>query len=1069
MRCASARSCFLLMAACATLAGQVNSASLSGVVWDPSGKVAPGAGITAQEAGTEFARSTTSLSNGFFVLTGLSPGVYIVTAEKAGFRSAVAKDVRIEVNHSATLDFHLLLGTGNDAITVSGEVSPVQSTDSSVGYLLRAPTVQALPLEQRNIVGLVTLGPGAIPRQLGGFTHDLNNDLQSGLGAVALNAPINGARSEGNTYVFDGAYDTDRNTFVIAVTPPLESVQEFRIQTSLASADASSASGGVIEVVSKSGSRDFHGNAFEYLRNEALDAHSLFDDPTVAKPRFRQNQFGATLGGPIVRSNTYFFAAYEGLRGESAMSTRHSVPDAAIRLGDFSKSNPIFDPSSLNAAGSRSPFPGGIIPQSRLDPVSQSYLPAYEPLPNQPPGSSSNYIDSTPNQSHADNGSFRLDHQLTPNSRLFARYTINDARGTIAGAFPELPTREELRGQQVALGHTWSGPFWVNEARIAFTRLAVFDTPESAFQTDVISQLGIKGFSSDPAAYGLSDFAVGDFDLVTDSPTLPQTQRDNTWSLSDGFSRSWARHLLRFGVQGTLFQFNYQQSNLVRGRFDYSGQFTNDPNNPSVTGDPFADFLLGYPNRTSRTAGSTQAYLRQHIVAAYVGDDWRATPNLTINLGVRWEYNSPYAKERGDLLNIDYSSLPAAPTLQGYSSSTNPNYFNFAPRAGLAWRLPHWLGTRETVIRAGYGIFFSPEIAIESYSLINNETQNVVNQVSGLTPLLTTTNGFPTNSSFGFPTYFGVDRDAPTSYVQQWNANVQRELGNGWMFEVAYIGTKGTHLGRFRRFNTPQHVEIGENLPPRPGDLQSLRTFPQFGPFLQRQHIANSNYHSLQIKSDKRLDRHFSLLASFVWSKSIDDADSVQPGLFESFGAQDESNLRSERGLSFFNVGRRLSVGFVYNLPSWRFLSGWQASGIFTLQDGTPVNPVYFSTDFANTGTPNRPNVVTGQSASLPPDQRSVDRYFNTAAFADPQQYTFGNAGRDIIPGPGNEVFDFSLHKTFALSETKRLEFRAESFNLFNYQNLGIPGPYPDFGPFFGKILAVGQPRRFQVAVRFGF
>jgi TonB dependent receptor-like, beta-barrel len=573
----------------------------------------------------------------------------------------------------------------------------------------------------------------------------------------------------------------------------------------------------------------------------------------------------------------------------------------------------------------------------------------------------------------------------------------------------------------------------------------------------------------DPSAYGLPYFAVGDFDTVTDSPTLPQTQRDNTWYFFDGVSRTHGRHTIRAGFQATLFQFNYLQSNLLRGRYDYSGQFTNDPNNPSATGDAFADFLLGYPNRTQRTQGSTQAYLRQNILSAYVTDNWRVSGRLTLDLGLRYEYDSPFKKQNGDLLNLNYATLPAAPVLQPVEFGTNPHYLNFAPRAGLAYMIPNAVGNHDMVLRAGYGLYFSPELAIETYSLIQNQTQNVVNQTSGLSPQLTTANGFPQNSSFGFPTYFGVDQNARPAYVQQWNASVQTDLGHGAVLEAAHIASKGTHLGRFRRFNTPQHVEIGEDLPPRPGDLQSLRTFPQLGPILQRQHIANSNYHSLQVKLEKRMDRNFSILASFVWAKSIDDADSVQPGLYDSFGAQDESDLRKERGLSFFNVGRRFSAGFVYNLPQVRFLRGWQTSGIITIQDGTPVNPVYFFTDFANTGTPNRPNVVAGQSVSLPASQRSADRYFNTNAFSDPQPYTFGNAGRDTIPGPGNEVVDFSLHRTFTIRERNQLEFRFESFNLLNHPNIGVPGPYPDFGPFFGKILSVGEPRRFQAAVRYSF
>jgi hypothetical protein len=315
----------------------------------------------------------------------------------------------------------------------------------------------------------------------------------------------------------------------------------------------------------------------------------------------------------------------------------------------------------------------------------------------------------------------------------------------------------------------------------------------------------------------------------------------------------------------------------------------------------------------------------------------------------------------------------------------------------------------------------------------------------------------------------------PTPYVQQWNGGFQRELPGAVVFEASYIGSKGTHLGRFRRFNTALHTETGENLSPRPGDLQSLRTFPTLGPIIQREHIANSSYNSLQLKAEKRFAKSLSFLGSFVWSKSIDDADSVVPGLFASSGAQDERNLSLERGLSFFNVGRRVSAEFVYRLPSpserkLRLVAGgWELSGLITIQDGTPLDALYSALDIANAGTFNRPNVVPGQSISLPASQRTPEHWFNTAAFSQPAPYTFGNAGRDIIPGPGNEVIDLALHKRFALTERLGLEVRTEGFNVFNHPNFGIPDPYPDNGPFFGRILTSGQPRRLQFAARLEF
>jgi hypothetical protein len=357
--------------------------------------------------------------------------------------------------------------------------------------------------------------------------------------------------------------------------------------------------------------------------------------------------------------------------------------------------------------------------------------------------------------------------------------------------------------------------------------------------------------------------------------------------------------------------------------------------------------------------------------------------------------------------------------------------------------------------------------------LIRNGVRNETNQTDGIVPVLTLRDPFPQTASLGLPSYFGLDRSARTPYVQQWSAGFQREIGSQAVLEVTYVGTKGTRLGRFRTFNTPLRVETGENLPPRPGSQAALRAFAGLGPIVQRQHIANSSYHGLEVKAERSFSRGLFALASFVWSKSIDDADSPLPGQFSSFGAQDERNLRLERGLSFHDVGRRLSGGVVWRLPGgarahW-LRRNWELSGIFTVQDGTPLNPVYFAFDPANSGTPNRPDVVPGQPVRLPRSQRTAERFFNTDAFHTPAPFTFGTAGRNILPGPGNVVLDLALRRRFALTEALSLELRAESLNFPNHPNFGIPGPYPDFGPFFGRIFATGEPRRFQFGARVDF
>ncbi len=400
------------------------------------------------------------------------------------------------------------------------------------------------------------------------------------------------------------------------------------------------------------------------------------------------------------------------------------------------------------------------------------------------------------------------------------------------------------------------------------------------------------------------------------------------------------------------------------------------------------------------------------------------------------------------------------------STAVNPRYLNFAPRVGLAARL-----IANTIFRAGYGIYYSNETAVETYDLLRNGVLNQINQPGGLKPLLTLENGFPQSSSTGLPSYFGLDQNALTPYVQQWSASLQHEAPGHIVTEIAYVGTKGTDLGRFRRFNTPAQVEIGANLAPRPGDYQSLVAFPQLGTIFQRQHLANSIYHSLQLKGEKRMSNRLAFLASFVWAKSIDDADDLIPGQYESWGAQDERNLHLERGLSFFDVRYRFSAGYVYSIPPAQVLrpvlKDWQFSGNLTFQTGTPLNPVYFATNFANSGTPNRPNIVPGQS--LLAANPTADAFYNPAAISAPAPFTFGNAGRDILPGPGNAVVDLALHRRFHLSEHRTLEVRGEVFNSLNHPNIGIPGPYPDFGPFYGKAFSAGTPRRMQFALRYDF
>ena len=1054
--------------------GQVATGSLFGEIRDESGAVVAAAQVVAQQEATGFTRTVLTDDSGAYRIEPLAPGRYSVRAQRPGFQTAVVPHVTLEVSQQAKVDVRLKVGEMKDSVAVTAAVSPLRTEDATAGYRIDAQTLTQLPLDERNVAGLITLGPGAIPRQLAGFVHDAGNDIQQGSrGSVALNAPINGGRPYMNSYFLDGAYDTDQNMYAIAVTPPMESVQEFRIQSSMAPAAFAQSGGGVVDVVTKSGGQEFHGSAFDYLRNQVTDARNYFDDPKLPRPVFRRNQFGGSLGGHLPLPSTFFFLTYEGMRGQSAAPSVQVVPDGLTRAGNFLGGNIIYDPLSGASAGARIPFPNNAIPGPQIDSIARQYLARFEPLPNRSGTSGGNYLDTTPSTANNDAVSARFDRQLKNGSLLFVRYTGNDERGGVSGHFPLLPTSEDLRAQQATLGHTMGGASWSNELRASFTRLRLFDIPLSASQQNVAADLGILNPPSDPFSFGLPYFYLPNYSTVTDDPTLPQIQRDNTWGVSETYSRVRGRRTYKFGFNWTHFQLNYRQSNTIRGQYVYSGAFTG--NGAANTGNALADFLLGFPQSTQHSVGDSQAYMRQNTLGGFAQQDWQITSRLALTLGLRYDYFAPFTEARNKLLNLDYSTLPQAPALVNVGQSHDPNRTNFAPRAGLAWRVPGFLSSHgDTVFRAGWGIYFSPEISMESYDLVLNGIHTESNSAdASVTPVLTTRNGFPSTSSAGLPSYYGLDRHLPTPYLQQWNAGFQHEFPGAVVVEASYIGSKGTDLGRFRRFNTALHTETGENLNPRPGNLQSLRTFPSLGGLYQFENIANSSYNSLQVKAEKRMRRSVTFLASFVWSKSLDDSSTVIPRLTDGGGAQDERNLSLERGASTFNVGRRISAGFVYNLPSagryGRLLGGWRLSGTVTVQDGTPLDPLYVASNTANAGTFTRPNIVPGQSISLPASQRTPEHWFNTNAFSAPAPYQFGNAGRDIVSGPGIEILDFAVHKRFSINERWGVEVRAEGFNSLNHPNFGYPDPFPDNGPFFGRILLTGQPRRIQFATRIDF
>jgi hypothetical protein len=1080
-----------MIPASSALFAQGSTGSIFGTVTDPSGALVPGATIKVKWLGGGWEREMITDDQGEFRLAGLPPGQWVLMAAAPGFRSSRAP-VFLDVNQQLRRDFQLQIGIVSSVEVIDQRAAPSEST--TVSFVVPPVGVAEFPLNARDFMSLVALGPGPVSRNLGGFATDGFTDLQPRRGEVGFNFPINGARANMNTHLLDGTSNSDGHVQAFVVNPSIESILEFRVQTSGSGPEFGRMAGGQINVVTKSGTEKIHGSLFEFLRNEKLDARNFFDPPDQKKIPFKQSQFGGAIGGPVIipfvklGGRSFFFASYEGLRSRLAHTALITVPTEALRSGDFAGQKPIFDPQAIDpSTGKRRPFAGNRIPPGRLDPTARLLLDQFQPLPNRP-GELNNYVNSHPQANRHDGITLRVDHAFSERDFVFARYTLNNDDDLTPGLFPGTGTVIDLRAQNLSFSynHLFSSGTQ-NDWRFGFNRLRLFDVPENAFKNDVVGRLGISGIDRDPVNFGFPRFDIPGFVLVGDEILLPLSQRDNTFHVVNNFTTIRNKHVLKLGAEFERFQYNFLQRQSSRGQFQFTGVFSSDLSDFEGTGEPFADFLLGLPQRTIRTVGAAQAYLRRSSFSWYLQDEYKVTPRLNLNLGLRYEYYAPFSERRDNYFNLDYSHLPQAPRLVGAQKSgplgralARSDRNNFAPRIGFAWR-PSAGAQSRWVVRGAYGVFYDQGIGARFYDLVRNGIRTETNQATPEKPSLTLRQGFASSVDAGIPSYFSSDVNGRTAYMQNWNLSIEFPVPGAISGEVAYVGGKGTKLERYRTFNTPLHELTGGNLPPRPGPIQELRSFPDLGKIIHRENSAASTFHSLQAKAEHRVSSNFYFFASFSLAKSIDDADGILPGFYDSLPAQDERNLRAERALSFFDVRKRFTSSFVWRLPIGRgtsfwpdygfitgLMSNWQVAGTILEQDGTPVNPVIFSNP-ANADTSTRPNRVAGVKITLPRSQRTPERFFNTDAFAFPPPYSFGNAGRNTIPGPGNNIIDLSFSRSFKLREPAEARFRVDFFNLFNHPNWGIPIPYVDFGPAFGSIAATGEPRRIQLSLKISF
>jgi len=1103
----------LLALAPASLVAQEATGAITGVITDSSGAAIPAAAIEVQNARTNISRRTETDVRGEYNVSALQPGVYNLTVTRDGFKKAVYSNIQLQVNQVASVNGALEIGTVSESVTVEGAAALVQSETTTVGQVVETRRIEELPLNGRQFLQLTTLVPGTIS----GYTRDASR--QGGRRSL-LNIAVSGGRSEFNNYVLDGVLNTDENFGTYVVSPSVDALQEFKVQTSSYSAQYGRGGAGQINIITKSGTNQIHGTAFEFLRNSDFDAKNFFDRSDKPIPPFKQNQFGATVGGPIYlpkiykgTDKTFFFFDYEGFRIRQALTQVSTVAPSPQRSGDFSGSGvTIYDPKTLQPDPSkpggfiRSPFMNNAVPQARFDATSQ-YLLQFLPTANLP-GVSNNYLSNEGLSTNDDQFSGRLDHKIGPNDNIFGRYTLSDESTFNPGVFPGIGTFVNVRGQLLAVGETHVfGPRTVNEFRFGFNRLYNALLQQNAYRLNAVGAAGITGLGQNPVDWGIPGVAVQGITSWGDQTfAYPSLLRDNVFQYIDNLSLTRGRHNFNVGAEIRRYQYGNFADNLPRGSYTFASPlFTSNPASPNGTGAGMADFLLGVPHTAEGSVGDTSIYDFRNSWNFYVQDDIRVSRKLTVNLGIRYEFN-PYPYEKYDRIETaDFSTNPPTIVRAGsgdpyffYPRNVNLNGIpyvrdgrfgrsllqsekkNFAPRVGFAYSL-----TPKTVIRSAYGIFYTQDIGNPFFDLARNVPRNVRAALTSdpNTPQLDVKNvfqGLGGNQSVLVPTLTMTDPHYPTGYVQQWTFNVQREISRDLVVEVGYVANKGTHLGVLNLLNTA---------PPGPGAPQPRRTYPIYERIFFIQHILNSTYESFQAKIEKKYAHGLSFLGSYTFGKSLDYASSTRTS-GETNRPLDPTNLKIDHGRSLFDARQNFVFNTLYELPfgpgkriaggggvGGRLVGGWQLSGIFQTRTGLPFT-VSASGDPANTGNDSsgRAQLLPGMNPVLPASQRTPNQWFNTAAYAPPTLYTFGNAGRNTLDGAGLVNIDFSVMKNFVFREGRMLQFRSEFFNLMNTPHFGlnsqggVQAPNRTVnGSGFGRISAAGPARQIQLALKLIF
>ena len=1074
----------MLLALHATLAySQINTATLSGTVKDTSGATIAEASVTVVQSATGTARAAQTNAAGFFNVPFLQPGDYTVRISKNGFEG-VSEQVTLQVNQIASLNFSMKVGQTSESITVSSEELQLQTETSSLGTVIGTQDISNLPLNGRQFIQLLQLAPGTAPVSV---SQTAVPDL--GSSGSNITPAINGGTGRSNLFYVDGLYATDPFFSSLSVSPSVDAIQEFQEQTHTDQAQFGGATGGTVNLVTKGGTNQFHGSAYEYFRNDAIAARPAFYSGKIAT--YRQNQFGGSASGPIVHNKVFFFGYYDGYRQLDQSASYAQVPTSAQLTGDFSASpHTIYDPATYDAAtNSAQAFPGNKIPGNRIDPNMRTVLKAFIPAPNTDCSAiwtGCNAFNGASAPTNQDQWSIRGDYNAGAKDLLYGRYTHSKNTYTGPSAIVKNPWVTGMEGTNA--GATWVhtfSPSLVSQITAGYNGVTHPQDQPQPDAAQVFQNAGFEaGFTDTPGAIKVpkipGQHVNGYFDLNGGwGPIGPQ----HLYQISGSVNKQSGAHALNLGA---AYYHTWMYTNWAENDESYSQTATWNPATQDG-GDALASMLLSLPNSANRQLGNSGVNLKMTVMSAYAQDTWKVRPRLTVNYGVRWDNTVPTGEADNMFSGFDShtgtwyvaknnkfnpSPMPSDVVVLDRNTLTKPDYANFSPRLGFTW-----MATPNTVVSAGAGVNFDNWSGAEQAAQNargawpDGASQGVSNQnQAGLTagstaenPFVGTTTAFPTDPLGGNTGGTFLDTRWKDAYSWQWNLAVQRQFGS--------IGTvKGSYVGSA---TSRSPVRVPSNVSRVLGPTWD-KPFSGMGWFAEIQSIGHMSYNAFQAQYQKSA-KALTINSAFTWSKNINlgCAD-----FWEGCNIQDPYHMRSNRAVDSVDLPIVLTASAVYELPfgkgktlagsgaAAQILGGWKVNGLFSHRSGTPFTPGV-NNDLSNAHTMSiRPNA---SGSTKGPKTRA--EWFNVDAFSQPAQYTYGNAGRNSLRGPGYTNMDFSVFREFRFAERYSVDLRTEIFNIFNHVNLGNPdSTFGDSNGNFGKISsASGAQRRFQFAGTFRF